>query len=78
MVSTVGAQQEGLEFDSTSCLKGMFSHVCMGSLQVLKLPSTSQKHAISGVRLTVDLKFSRVCMEGWPSQKYQKGLKDHR
>lgn len=36
----------------------MWSFACSGSLQVLQLPSTVQRHAVSGVRLISDSKLA--------------------
>uniref|UniRef100_A0A669CQ23 procollagen-proline 3-dioxygenase n=1 Tax=Oreochromis niloticus TaxID=8128 RepID=A0A669CQ23_ORENI len=57
VVSTVAAQQEGPEFNSTIrpgsfCVEFACSpRVCVGSLRVLRLPPTVQRHAVWGNRL---------------------------
>lgn len=70
MFSSAASHQEGPEFDSTTCL-GPFGveftcspRVCVGTLWVLQLPPTVQRHAVSGVRLTAN---SKLCIGMNPS-----------
>ena len=64
MVSTVASQREGFRFDphlGPFCVE--FACVCVGSLRVLRLPPTVQKH----VRLIGDSKIvlRSECERAW-------------
>ena len=72
MVSAAASQQEGSGFDSTRglgsfCVEFACSpRVCVGSLRVLRLPPTIQRHAC-GDRLIGDSKVAlgvNVCVNG--------------
>jgi len=45
VVRTIISQQEGFWFEFWLGTFSMFSRVCVGSLRVLQLPHTTQKHA---------------------------------